>query len=140
MVGLKLVPNETVGYRIRPDFYNWDVEEVKRHGPNSKSAGEQYSRNLGHFKSLGAAASHIFNLYLRVQGALNQDQELAQSGELASLRALVETVSAAHAEVMKAVEELEQFLAEAGISRRDIAKLVRGTGTLEADEQPAEAE
>jgi hypothetical protein len=140
MVGLNLVPNETVGYRIRPDFYNWDVEEVKRHGSKSKTPGEQYSRNLGHFKTLANAASYIFNLHLRVQGAANQDAVLALSGELASLDALMDTVSAAHAEVMKAVEELEQFLAEAGISRRDIAKLVRAAGAADEGERAGDAQ
>lgn len=59
MTGLGLVPNEVVGYRVVPDHTSWNVALVKKHGKESKKAGQEYAQTLGYYKDLKSALLSI---------------------------------------------------------------------------------
>lgn len=65
MNGLNLVKNEVVGYRVVVDSHNWNVALAKRHGENSKSAGEVYHQILSHHKNLEHALLNIHSRIVR---------------------------------------------------------------------------
>lgn len=65
MNGLNLVKNEVVGYRVVVDSHNWNVALAKRHGENSKNAGEIYYQILSHHKNLEHALLNIHSRIVR---------------------------------------------------------------------------
>jgi hypothetical protein len=85
---LNLVPNELVGYRFRPDWYSINVVMVKRHGENSKHAGQEYETVLAYCKNTEGASEWLFQHVLKVQGELNQAEVLASRGSVADMQAL----------------------------------------------------
>jgi hypothetical protein len=98
---LDFAPNEVVGYRIKPDAFNWTVVRVKKHGAASKYAGEEYeSTGLAYCKNLTHAVDFI----------LNKEAKLAS--EYMPLLAAFEK---AKEEALKAVHDLEQRLTGAGV-------------------------
>lgn len=101
---LGLVPNEVVGLRIRTDELNYTVVLVKRHGSNSKFAGQTYDTTLGYHKNLENAAGALIEraVRLRAEGVALDEQT---SGEAWALR-LKEAIDHAHEQVLTAIREL----------------------------------
>jgi hypothetical protein len=98
---LEFTPNEVVGYRIKPDAFNWTVVRVKKHGAASKYAGEEYeSTGMAYCKNLNHAVEFI----------LNKEAKLA-----AEYLPLLEAFDKAKQEALKAVRDLEQRLTAAGV-------------------------
>ena len=118
MTGLNLIPNEVVGYRIHPDYHNWTVVLVKRYGPNSKQAGQEYETALAYCATLPSAVAWIINHVARVEGDRLQTAQFAKTGETASLEALAEAIKTAQREAMAATEDLERRFAKSEFSRR----------------------
>lgn len=124
MTKLNLTPNEVVGYRIHPDTYNWTVVVVKRHGEDSKYAGQEYESPLAYCARLENAISWVFNYVAKAEGRKNQEAAFADTGEFASVEALLPAFKAAEQVALKAVRELEERLKEVGyntskLKRRD---------------------
>lgn len=104
-MSLDLSPNEVVGYRIKPDAFNWTVVRVKKHGVNSKYAGEEYeSTGLAYCKNLKHAVDFI----------INKEARLA-----AEYLPLMEAFEKAKQEAFSAMADLEARLMAAGV---DVAR------------------
>ena len=95
------MPNEVVGYRIVPDEHNWTVVLVRKYGPTSKHAGEEYFRPLAYCRSLESAAQWILNRDSRMQ---------------AEMLELTEAMRRAKEEVQKAIHTLAAQLASGEVS------------------------
>lgn len=107
---LNLVPNELVGYRIKPDWYNFKVVCVKRHGEASKAAGQEYETVLAYCKNIEFAATWLLQHVLRVRGEAAQEAQLALDGSVASTQALTQAVALARQDVLSAVAALHEDL------------------------------
>lgn len=134
MSGLGLVPNEVVGYRIKPDWYSFNVVLVKRHGPGSKKAGQEYETTLAYCKSLSSAVHWIVSHHARVQGSLNQDDLQAATGSVADAKALEASFEGAVAKALQAVAELEARIKAAGLLNKH---LVQALGNAQPDDSDA---
>lgn len=99
--GLGLIPNEVVGYRIVPDEHNWTVVLVRKYGPTSKHAGEEYFRPLAYCRSLESAAQWILNRDSRMQSEMFE---------------LTEAMRRAKEEVQKAIHTLAAQLTSGEVS------------------------
>lgn len=126
---LNLIPNPVVGYRIKPDWYCFNVVVVKKHGSGSKSAGQEYETVLAHCKNLEFAAKWLFDHVLRVEGEKLQQSVIEQS--VADMQALLQATTVAKSEVLKAVEELRGELSRAGLLTPK--QLVQALGQSEDD-------
>jgi hypothetical protein len=102
------VPNEFLGYRILSDEYNWTVCAIRKHGPASKSAGQEYAKPLAYCKTLAFAADWIISRDARMMGEMH---DLKTAIQMASDRA------------MAAIEDLTQRLATDG-NGRPLARLI----------------
>lgn len=131
MTGLKLVPNESVGYRLKPDYYNWTVVALKRHGATSKNAGEVYETPVGYFKNPEVALNHIFQLETRMHGEAGQKAVEAATGEHCSHDALLKAIEAGLAAVKQTAELLQKDLKDAGLDLHELAKHIKGTDHTE---------
>lgn len=108
MSKLELVPNEVVGYRIRPhDPWNWTVVLVKKHGRDSAKAGEEYDTIQGYYKSLEAAALSV----------LSRETKAA-----AQMLPLIEAIRAAQAATIEAVNEVARQLSADPEAHRSAAE------------------
>lgn len=116
MSGLNLVPNEVVGWRIRPDWHNYTVVLVKRYGPNSSRAGQEYDTPVAYCAKLQHAAARIVQQAAAMEGQELQDRA-ALTGSVADAEALLKAVAKAEAAALEAVEKLEAQLNQAGIFR-----------------------
>lgn len=125
-MSLHLVPNEIVGYRIKPDWYSYNVVLVKKHGENSKHAGKEYETPLAYCKHLASAADWIFSHALRTHTELKQAEIAAIEGSCADIRGLQQSVALAQADVHRAVQELQQRINSLGLSQKH---LVQALGT-----------
>jgi Asp-tRNA(Asn)/Glu-tRNA(Gln) amidotransferase B subunit len=123
---LELTPNEVVGYRFAADWYNINVVLVKRHGPNSKHAGQEYAQVLAHCKDVDQAARWLLNHILRAQGEDAQVNRQAIDGSMASVTALMELVESAVAQVNAATAELQGRIDALGISQKELVKALGG--------------
>lgn len=132
MKGLGLVPNETVGYRIKPDWYSFNVVLVKRHGPGSKKAGQEYETTLAYCKSISLAVRWIVSHHARVQGGLSQEEAHVATGSIADARALEASFAQASAQALQAANELEARIRAAGLLNKD---LVKALGAAQPDEE-----
>ncbi len=106
MSGLNLIPNEVVGYRIRPDLHNWTIMLVKRRGPLSKRNGEEYGEEICYYRDLEKAVSSLFDFNMK---RFTEEAQLAiqlETGELASLKALEVAIAKSKEETLTAVKEL----------------------------------
>lgn len=135
-MSLNLVPNEIVGYRIRPDWYSYNVVLVKLKGANSKEAGKEYETTLAYCKNLHSAAQWIFSHVVRVQGEMNQKDLEAATGSVADIKGLVDSFEKAQAHVMRAVDELQARITAAGITQKELVKAL-GSAPAEEEEQTA---
>lgn len=123
---LELTPNEVVGYRFAADWYNINVVLVKRHGPNSKHAGQEYAQVLAHCKDVDQAGRWLLNHILRAQGEDAQANRQALDGSVASMTALLELVESAVAQVNAATVELQGRIDALGISQKELVKALGG--------------
>lgn len=121
-MSLNLTPNKTVGYRIKPDWYSFNVVLVKLHGDGSKNAGKEYETPLAYCKHLGSAAQWIFSHSLRVRGAQAQDELEATEGSCSDIRGLLSAVEGAQAAVLAAVAELQGRIDSLALSQKDLVK------------------
>lgn len=131
---LNLVPNELVGYRFRPDWYSMNVVMVKRHGENSKHAGQEYETVLAYCKNIGSASEWMFQHVMKVQGELNQTEALAAQGSVADMKALQAAVAVAMDHVAKAVAQLQGRLDALGITTPKM--LVKALGEAPVGDGP----
>lgn len=136
MAGLDLTPNEFVGYRIKPDWYSFNVVIVKKHGKDSKHAGQEYDKVIAYCKSLPHAVEYILSHSLRVRSERAQDEQLALDQTVASTEALAAQYQTALGDALKAANELASRIQELGLSQKD---LVKALGTPEGDTAEAEA-
>lgn len=124
MSGLGLVPNEIVGYRIKPDWYNFTVVVVKRFGASSKKKGQEYEEALAYCRSLESASDWLIAHVTRVKAEQLQDQVLksallgdrAAEGSVANAQALAEAIRTAKASAHAAIAELTARLEAAGLN------------------------
>lgn len=115
-MSLQLTPNEVVGYRIKPDWYSFNVVLVKKHGAQSKNAGQEYETVLAHCKNLNFAVEWLVSHATRMHGEDAQKEALAQTGELADVKALAGAIEKAQQEALKAVADLQARLESAGLT------------------------
>lgn len=125
--GLGLVPNKIVGWRIKPDWYNFTVVLVKRHGDASSKAGQEYEESLAYCRTLPNAVSWLIEHVTRIRAEELQDIEQAKTGSIAQAEALRQAIELAHEAAQKAVAELTQRLETAGVFKpRDVLKALGG--------------
>lgn len=124
MAGLDLTPNEFVGYRIKPDYYSFNVCVVKRHGPGSKKAGQEYEKTIAYCRTVQAAAAYIFDHALRVKAELSQEEIAALEGSVADVKGLLLQIAPAKAAAVAAVDELTTRLAALPLQRSELVKLL----------------
>lgn len=121
-MSLNLVPNEVVGYRIKPDWYSFNVVLVKRHGPQSKNAGKEYETTLAYCKNLEFAATWLMAHATRMHGELSQAERESVDGTVADAQALAAAMVAAKKEVLAAVAGLQQQLDAAGLTSKHLVQ------------------
>jgi replication fork clamp-binding protein CrfC len=129
MTKLNLTPNELVGYRIHPDQYNWTVVAVKRHGPTSKNAGQEYETPLSYPKDIQGAIRFIVKHVAAIEGDQAQNHVFETTGVTASLEALQSAFEKAEKSALDAVADLETRLKASGLDfaslkKRDLMKEV----------------
>lgn len=121
-MSLHLVPNEIVGYRIKPDWHSYNVVLVKKHGPASKQAGAEYETPLAYCKHLASAADWIFSHALRTRGERTQAEIEAIERSCADIRGLQAVVDLAKQDVYKAVSELQARINALGLTQKALVK------------------
>lgn len=115
MSGLGLTPNAIVGWRIKPDWYNFTVVVVKRHGAGSAKAGQEYEEALAYCKSIEHAAAWLVDHVARTEGERLQSAAFAATQSVADMQALRAAVETAKKTALDAVAELSRKLADAGL-------------------------
>jgi hypothetical protein len=135
MSGLGLVPNEVVGYRIKPDWYNFTVCVVKRFGKTSKKVGQEYEEPLAYCRSLESSAAWLLQHVVRIEGEALQDQIQATKGSVASVDGLLAAMQTAQVAVLRAVAELETRLEAAGLDSPKKVHLLLNGSAPETDKQ-----
>jgi hypothetical protein len=127
--GLGLVENEHVGWRIRAEWLNWTVVQVKRHGAASRHAGQEYDIAMGYYKDVEQAIAAILRFESWRAGKLGQQEVLAKNGTRADLDALSEAIAGARAAALEAIQALRGDLGQLGTNetefRRTLARLTR---------------
>lgn len=137
MAELDFTPNEFVGYRIKPDWYSFNVVIVKKHGKNSKNAGEEYDKAIAYCKSLPHAVEFILSHSLRVRAEMAQAEQLVLDKTVASSEALASQYQAALKDALQAAAELASRIEALGLSQKE---LVKSLGSAEdADTSAADA-
>lgn len=122
---LDLTPNEIIGYRIRPDQWNWSVVVVKVHGKESKNAGQQYESPLpAYCKDLTIAVQTIFDRVAKLEGRSEQDLTFDTTGQAADLNSLVKAFEKAEKAVMWSLKDLEERIIESGIDLKSVGRLM----------------
>lgn len=133
----KLIPNEFAGYRIKPDYYNWTVVVLKKHGITSKSAGEIYETPMGYYKSIELAFKAIYELESRQHAEAAEKEGAASNPEFSYPQALVEAFKAGEAAVKQTAQLFEQDLKNAGLNLHELAKHFKIPGADSTDNSPA---
>ena len=134
---LNLVPNEVIGYRILPDQCNWTVVLVKKHGPDSKYAGKEYSESLAFCRDIYSAVSWIVRYEAATEGRKSQEAHEKLKGDVANLKALEAVFAKAENAALAAVKNLEERLNAAGI---DLKKMTKKMEAPEGSENIVELE
>jgi hypothetical protein len=138
MSGLGLVPNKIVGYRIKPDWFNFTVVIVKEYGQSSKKHGQEYEESLAYCKSLESAVNWLIQHVTRVEGERLQDEIQAAEGSVASAEGLLKAMQVAQAAALEAVADLNAKLMAAGLSSpKQLTHLLGGTTPEEDTEAEA---
>lgn len=122
MTGLSLIPNETVGYRIKPDWYSYNVVLVKRHGAGSKNAGQEYEKPIAYCRDIAGAVRFILLHAVRVRAEVAQEERNAIDGSIASLEALSAQFEPALAEALAAAAELQARINALPMSQKQLVK------------------
>lgn len=131
-MSLNLTPNEFVGYRIKPDWYSFNVVIVKRHGSGSKNAGQEYETTVAYCKNLEFAVRWIVSHASKVRGEMNQRDQQTLDGSVASVEALVPAFQYAQEQALKAVAALEARMNAAGLKTpKDTVKFLGETLSAE---------
>lgn len=126
-VGLGLVPNVIVGYRIVPDWNSFNVQLVKRRGAGSKQAGQEYGEVLGYCRSLEFAADYIVQHATRVYGEELQDAEHASIRQtVGDATALAAAIVKAQAAAQEAVVVLLARIDSLGLDRKGLVQALGG--------------
>lgn len=115
MNGLGLVPNEVVGWRIKPDWHNYTIVLVKCHGTASKKVGQEYEEPVAYCATLQSAVTALIQRATRYEAERQQDVIQAATGSIASAEGLRAAIDYAQAEALKAVAALEQRLTASGL-------------------------
>lgn len=119
-------PNEVVGYRIKPDYYSFNVVLVKRHGATSAQAGLEYETPLAYCKDLPSAVQWMHNHIARARGESLESELPQHADSLERAKALLQAFEDSRTEVLKAVAELTQRLEAAGLSKpQEVARLLK---------------
>lgn len=111
---INMTPNEVVGYRISPDYYNWTVVIVKKHGSDSKNAGKEYETPMGYCTSLSNAVKYLLNKITAMETEKLQEQHANLTGEMAQIVAIDTAYKIAEEKVINMVKDLENRLVNAG--------------------------
>jgi hypothetical protein len=135
-MSLLLTPNKVVGYRIKPDWYSYNVVLVKLHGENSKNAGKEYETPLAYCRNIEFAAKWIFSHALRTAAELSQAEIESIEGNCADIRGLLGSVERAKDEVLRAMSELQARIDATGLSQK---RLVQALGSAPAEGEPEPA-
>lgn len=123
MPPMNLTPNELVGYRIKPDYCSFNVVVVKRHGPTSNKAGEEYEKPLAYCSSIENATTWLVSHVTRIKGAELQEIEASLTGNIADAKQLELAMQIAVQEALKAVTHLQEQLNLSGLKQKDIVQL-----------------
>jgi hypothetical protein len=121
-MSLNLTPNEFVGYRIKPDYYSFNVVIVKRHGAGSTKCGQEYEKPVSYCKNLASAVDYIVQQATRSFAEKGQEEQAALTGSVADAERLLIAMKLATAEALAAVDYLQKQLLELGLSRKDLVK------------------
>lgn len=129
----ELIPNEIVGYRIRPDQWNWSVVVVKRYGKDAKKAGQEYEEPLpAYCKSIGHATQVIYDRVAKIEGRELQNETFNKTGVACDLHSLKAAFDKGLEAALWAVSDLETRLAEAGIDVKTVnRKMLKGAEETE---------
>ncbi|MDO8414760.1 MAG: hypothetical protein Q7S87_00965 [Agitococcus sp.] len=122
MSSLNLTPNEFVGYRIKPDFYSFNVVIVKRHGAGSKSCGLEYEKPVAYCKSIASAVEWIVSHATRDMAEKDQAEKAVLTGIIADSNSLRDAMVYATAEALKAVAQLELRIIGLGLSQKNLVQ------------------
>lgn len=120
MAGLQLTPNEIVGYRIKPDWYNFKVVLVKKKGAASKDKGQEYEDVLGYCRSIEFATNYIIDHATRMYGEQYQAASLSEKKTVADAVALMDAIAKAKDCALVAVKELDERIRVLGLSRKEL--------------------
>lgn len=131
MPALDLTPNAIVGYRIRPDWYNFTVVVVKRHGSSSSKAGETYEESLAYCKNLEHAVHWLVEHVTRVEGERLQGQLPDLSSCLVATQALEQAITAAKQAAVEAVQDLKSSLQDAALAQPAMMRKLLGAPSAE---------
>lgn len=141
-MSLELVPNEFVGFRIQPDFNNFCVVLVRRYGPHSSKAGEEYSKKIAYCRNVSQAAVTLFEYSLRYRGEIAQDEQFRIDQSCANMEVLKDVVKVALQETLVAVAALDAKFDALGLTSLMAAKLLSDAdkaGAAASSEEPEEA-
>ncbi len=139
MSGLGLTPNEIIGYRIKADWYSFNVVLVKRHGAASKNAGKEYETTLAYCKSLPSAVSWIVSHATRMYGEVSQAERESLEGTVADATALKEAIGKAEAAALAAVADIVERIKATGVLNKDLVRAL-GNPVAGEDEPASDAE
>jgi len=131
--GLNLIPNEIEGYRIKPDYYNWTLVSLKRHGISSKYAGTLYETPIGYYKSIPVALSNLLNLEARLEAERTGKLAGLEESKEAAEHRLIAAFERAEKSVLKAALALEADLVAAGVTLSSLSKLAFDSDTAHND-------
>lgn len=123
-MALDLTPNEFVGYRIKPDYHNYTVGIVRRYGPNSRDAGQEYFKPMAYCKDVNDAARMLFNFALRTRGEMSQVEQGLVDKSCADMSAFKDAVEAAKQDVQSAVTGLQKQITDLALTPSKLAKLL----------------
>lgn len=118
MSGLGLVPNEVVGYRITADSHNWVVVLVKKHGKDSKFAGQEYVAPLGYYRDIANALQNVHTMAMRDHLANSSNMYLGTEEQW------IEALAVARAAVDRTAQELADLI---GSQQEQFRKFLRNT-------------
>lgn len=122
MSALQLIPNEIVGYRIKPDWYSFNVALVKRHGANSKNAGQEYEKTIAYCKDVHGAMQFILSHSVRVRVEVAQ-ADLAQfESSVAFAQDFKAQFDAALQDALTAADELQARIQALSLSQKDLVR------------------
>jgi hypothetical protein len=99
-----------------------NVVVVKRRGPTSKNAGQEYEETLAYCRDVRNASLWLFNHIIRATGEEAQASAEVATKSLADMDALMAVVTVAQDHVLAAVADLEATLAKLGLSQKQLVK------------------